>query len=257
MNPYDSQNSNISVVMIVRNEEEIIGRTLAAVTPYFADVVVVDSGSSDRTVSICRELGARVVESPWLGYGKTRNLAASHALNDWILSLDADEVPDKVLLEHLRCLQPEEGRLYAIRLVTYLGNKPLRRGEFARGPINRLYDRRRVSWSEAIVHESLPFSRDRIILPGIVHHHSFRDASDLWQKTVSYAKLGARNYLKKQKKMSLLKMLAYPLFRFVWIYFYRAGFLDGKEGLLVAKNSAKYTFLKYYFLIRIQRGLEI
>lgn len=256
MHPFTPQISNISVVMIAKDEEKIIGRTISSIVPYFADVVVVDSGSTDSTVSICRELGAKVVESPWLGYGKTRNLGACHALNDWILSLDADEEPDEMLLDHLRGLHPEEGRLYAIQLITYFGNKPLRHGEFARGPINRLYDRRRVSWSEAIVHESLPFSRDRIILPGIVHHYSFRDEADLWQKTVTYAKLGARNYLKKKKKMSVLKMFAYPLFRFFWIYFYRTGFLDGKEGLLVAKNSAKYTFLKYYYLIRIQHGLE-
>src|SRR5512142_1819524 len=166
----------LSAVVIAWNEEADIGRTLDAVR--FADeVLVVDSGSTDRTVEICRSRGARVLEHAFEGYGPQKRWAVEQAQHDWVLCLDADEVPTPGLVAAVRGLLAGEPPFPAYRLTfhTVFMGRPLRRGAIGRRGHVRLFDRRRARWTDARVHEAVQVDGPVGSLAGVVHHHNVRD----------------------------------------------------------------------------------
>lgn len=247
--------NRISIVIVCKNEAGNIEKVLDSIRDISDDVVVYDSGSTDGTIGILKSYGVRLHQGEWMGFGKTKQFAIGLAKHDWILSIDADESPDEKLANELKQLEPgDERTVYDIRFKNYLGEKHLRWGEWGSDTHIRLFNRRLVNWNEAPVHESLvmPEGIKVLKLQGSIIHRTMKDTAEYSQKMVSYALLNAEKYYRSGKRSTWLKRSFSPLFSFVKHYIFMLGFLDGWEGLLSARMTAFYTFLKYARLHELQ-----
>jgi glycosyltransferase involved in cell wall biosynthesis len=248
---------NFSVVIVCRNEAGILGKTLQSLQGLSSDILVFDNGSTDDTLDIARNAGARVIEGTWEGFGPTKRKAANLALHDWILSLDADEAVDEELATSLRNLQPEtENIVYEVNFRNYIGSKPLRFGEWGSDRHRRLFNRKLVNWDDAVVHEQLSMPSGVTIrnIKGHVLHYTVRDMDDYAKKMTSYAMLNADKYYRQGKKAGWLLPRVAPAFSFIKYYLFRLGFLDGEAGYNCAKMTAYYTYLKYARLRELNKA---
>ena len=250
-------NKPLSVVIICKNEEKVIAQTLASVKAVTDDIVCVDSGSADNTIALIKQNGGKVIETDWMGYGKTKNIGINAAKYDWILTLDADEPLDDTLQQViLREDFANEKTVYNLSFQTFFLNKKIRFGEWGHNEKHiRIFNRRFTRWQDVEVHEQLILPGDTVIkeLKGYVLHHTVKSYGDYVQKTLRYALLNGKKYYQQGKKVSLLKLFFAPAFSFIYNYFFRLGFLDGWEGFLIAKTTAIYTFIKYAHLKELQK----
>lgn len=252
----------ISVVIITKNEAHIIGSTLQSLQGITDNIVIVDSGSTDETISIAKKFQAHVIETRWQGYGITKNIGIDAATNDWILSLDADEAIDEKLKDSISQLNTsDENVVYKLRYKNFFCNKWIRFGEWSGDKHIRLFNRKKVKWNDASVHESLvmPAGVKVIELNGNVLHYTTRDMDEYMQKTIQYAKLNAKKYYLQGKRPNFFKLYFGPAFTFIKHYIFELGFLDGFEGYVIAKTTAWYSYMKYVYLREMIRtkGKEI
>ncbi|HMI78261.1 MAG TPA: glycosyltransferase family 2 protein [Ferruginibacter sp.] len=247
---------DISVVIITKNEAHIIANTLQSLGPVSNDIVVVDSGSTDDTVQICKQLNASVIETSWGGYGINKNKGIAAAKNDWILSLDADEAIDAELQRSLLQLSlPDEKEVFNLRYKNFFCNKWIRFGEWGFDTHIRLFNRKKVRWNDAGVHEELIFP-DLVkvtMLKGNILHYTVNNPQEYADKTNNYAMMNAKKYFAGGKRSNFFKQYLSPVFAFLQHYIFRLGFLDGREGFIIAKTTARYTFLKYKYLNQMNK----
>jgi glycosyltransferase involved in cell wall biosynthesis len=277
---------NLSVVIITFNEEANLGRTLASVKPLVADgkgeIIVVDSGSTDRTVEIAKSFGAKVFVEEWKGFAAQKNSAIDKATGDWILSLDADEEIDSPLqravhelleaLDGLSALGKQAGdhSLAAVDATSEVGAIPhadfaglwiprkneflgrwIMYGGFWPDPKLRLFRRGRGKFESRAVHEDVQVDgTTRQIQSGALLHHSYPTLSDYVDHMNRYSTLGAEMVVAKGNgkinvQFSVINIVVRPLATFVYNYFFRLGFLDGREGLLLHLYHAVYVSWKY------------
>lgn len=242
---------NISVVIITKNEAHVIGNTLHSLLAVANDIVIVDSGSTDETITICKKYNATVIETEWRGYGPTKNKGNAAAKNDWILSLDADEAIDDELKNALIALSvSDDKKVFKIKRINFFCNKRIRFGEWGSDKPVRLFNRKIAHWNDAAVHENLVFAEPVKVatLPGGMLHYTVQNLADYHAKTDNYARLNAKKYAAAGKKASIFKIYFSPLFSFLQYYIFKLGFLDGGAGFIIAKTTAQYTFLKYRYL---------
>lgn len=241
----------ISAVIITKNEAHIIGRTLESLAGVVDDIVIIDSGSTDDTLSICRKHKAHIIQTSWEGYGINKNKGIDAAKHNWILNIDADETIDEVLKQSILS-QPLkiEKEVFEIRFKNFFCGKWIRYGEWGFDKHIRLFNRNAVRWNTAAVHESLqlPDGVICILLKGNILHFTTHSLEEFNSKTTAYAMLNAEKYFQQGKKANLFKQYLSPVFSFLQNYFFKLGFLDGREGFIIAKATARYTFLKYKYL---------
>ena len=264
----------LSVVIITYKEEANIGRTLPSVQPLVEDgkgeIIVVDSGSTDRTVEIAKAYGAKVFIEEWKGYAAQKNSAIDKANGDWILSLDADEEVDSELREELGhsgdnlpiaagewChTMRQSGNLeylkgapnaFLIRRKNYFLGRWMKRGGFWPDPKLRLLRRGAGRFEDRAVHEDVRVNGSTKLIPrGALIHHSYPTLSDFIDHMNRYSALGAEMVGAKGKvRFSFINIVLRPLFTFIYNYFFRLGFLDGREGLLLHLYHAVYVSWKY------------
>ena len=256
----------LSVVIITYNEEANIGRTLQSVQPLVADgkgeIIIVDSASSDRTVEIAKSFGAKVFIEDWKGYAAQKNSAIDKAQGDWILSLDADEEVNEGMRKLFPyILSPPPGRGYAgmglsfVRQNYFLG-RWIRHGGFYPDRKLRLFWHGLGRFEDRAVHEDIKlkegcesfdpsFEFQLEPHPAIIHH-SYPTLSDYIDHMNRYSSLGADMVVAKGKaRFSFINIVLRPLFTFIYNYFFRLGFLDGREGLLLHLYHAIYVSWKY------------
>ena len=246
----------ISVVIVCKDEEDEIGRTLQSLAGLTDDIVVLDNGSTDNTKNIVRELGARLEEESWEGFGKTKNKATRFAKYDWILNLDADESIDKELKNSLLNLPLQnDDEVFEIKFKNFFGDTYLRFGEWGSDRHIRLFNRRKVNWNEAIVHESLTFPPGTRIkkLKGFVLHYTVKNKDEFASKMLRYGLLNAEKYAREGKRSSWLRIYLAPVFTFLKYYVFELGFLDGRAGFICAKMSSYYTHIKYARLLELNK----
>lgn len=248
---------SLSVVIVCKNEAGIIGTTLQSLQGLTDDIVVYDNGSTDDTVAIAQQFTANVIRGDWEGFGKTKQKAVALAKHDWILSLDADESVDVELKNELLNLPlNDESVVYEIKFKNYFGQKWLKYGEWGNDSHIRLFNRKKVDWNEAPVHEELvlPGGVQVKKLKGHVLHYTATDVEKYKVKLMKYAALNAKKYYEQGKKTGPLKKYFSAFFSFAQNYIFRAGFLDGKAGYRCAMLTATYTFNKYKNLEQLIRS---
>ncbi len=246
----------LSVVIITRNEAHIIGNTLQSLQGVTDDIVIVDSGSTDNTISICKQFNANIIETGWNGYGPNKNKGIAAAKHDWILNLDADEAIDVELKTYLLTLDlNDDSVVYEANFKNFFCGKQIRFGEWSGDKHIRLFNRQKINWNDAAVHESLllPSGVQIKLLKGNILHHTSSSIDDHINKTIAYAKLNAEKYFSQNKRAGFFKLRIAPGLTFFQHYILRLGFLDGWEGYFIAKTTAWYTFLKYSYLREMRR----
>ena len=247
----------LSVVIITKNEAHIIGTTLQSLQGLTDDIIIVDSGSTDATIEICKKFNAIIIETTWDGYGQNKNKGIDAAKYNWILNLDADEAIDAELKAAIVQLElNDEETVYNFKFKNFFCNKWIRFGEWAGDKHIRLFNRNKVRWNTAAVHEGLLLGNKTkvVMLPGNILHYTTQNIDEYIGKTIAYAKLNAQKYQLQGKQASFFKLRMAPGLTFFQHYILRLGFLDGWEGYLIAKTTAWYTFLKYSFLKEMNKN---
>ena len=246
-----------SIVIICKNEAAILGQSLEKLLGVTDDIIVYDNGSTDGTQQVVKNFPVRLVEGPWEGFGPTKNKSNLLAKHDWILSLDADEALDEVLKTNLQNWQPlNENEAVEFSFRNFLGNKPIRYGDWGHDYHIRLFNRNTTKWDEAAVHEKLLLPADVIIkkIKGYILHRTWRNETDYKKKMDHYAMLGAQKYFAQGRKASWLRLGLSPAFAFVSSYIFKLGFLDGKAGYTCARMMSYYTKKKYEQLKALQKN---
>jgi glycosyltransferase involved in cell wall biosynthesis len=236
----------ISATIITFNEERNIPRVLESLR-CCDEIVVVDSGSTDRTVEIAAKLGARVVESPWRGYAGQKNFASEHCSNDWVLSLDADESLSEALEGEIWQIKKNGPRFDAYtmpRLAQYLGRWILHSGWYPDRKV-RLFDRRKARWIGDYVHESVSVEGSIGHLEANILHFTCSSLSEHLKTMDRYTTLAAEQIVDQKKSIGWTQLLLDPAWTFFQTLVLKRGFLDGPEGLAIAYMAALYNFLKY------------
>lgn len=248
----------LSVTIITLNEEIHIARAIESVRGFAQEILVIDSGSSDRTVEIARHLGAKVVTNPWRGYGQQKNFAQSQAAYTWVLNLDADEeVSPELAIEIQQTLERDESQKisgYSIpRLSRYLG-RWIRHGGWYPNRLVRLVDRRHAEWTEPTVHEECVVNGAVLPLRYDLLHYPFRDIGDQILTNLRFSRLGSDALLRKGQARNLALLILKPIGKFLETYMIKQGFRDGIPGLIISVNAAHSIFLKYAYLFEEKTG---
>jgi len=243
--------TGVSVIVITLDEEHVIADCLESVR-WADEIVVLDCGSTDRTVEICRSYTDRVYETDWPGFGIQKNRALSHARCDWVLSLDADERVTPALAEEIRDCLPGSGEngLVIPFQSSYLG-RFMRHGDWSNERHLRLFRWTAGRFSDDPVHERLIVDGEIGGLDNPILHHSFATVEEVQDKVSRYSTAGAERRFASGKRSSLLKALSHATWTFFRGYVLKAGFLDGREGFLLAVSNAEgsyYTYLKLLYM---------
>lgn len=247
----------LSVVVITKNEEKVIARCLTSVS-WADELVVIDSGSTDKTKEIATSLGARVYEQPWLGFSGQRNRGAELAQHDWIFALDADEVVTKELADAIqKTMQgtPDEQDAYAVdRRGDFLGVLlPNESRSSKRRNFIRLYNRRHSSYDMNMsVHEEVRFSGRSLPLDGVLLHWNGYSMDELFSLFNRYATIEANELNRLGKRANAVEILVRPVLRFLWSYIAKGGFRLGTRGLMHSLLKGSSDFMRYAKLWELQ-----
>jgi glycosyltransferase involved in cell wall biosynthesis len=249
---------SISVTVITKNEEANIARCLASVR-WADEIVVIDSGSADRTVEIARKYTPHVHVEAWHGFGPQKNLAVSRATGDWILSLDADEWVSDELREALRAAaqsgSPHDA--WSMPRSSIFCGRVMRHSGWWPDFVPRLFRRGKAEFSGDLVHERLLVRGTTGMLKAPLMHESYRDLDQVIEKMNLYSKLAAQDMHARGRRSSVPGAVARGLWAFFRTYILRAGILDGREGYMVAVATAQstyYRYLKLMYLAEAARG---
>lgn len=244
----------LSVAIIAKDEAARIGDCLASVA-WADEIVVVDSGSADATCDIARSRGAKVHELPWRGFGLQKQAAVDLASHDWVLSLDCDERLTPELAAEIERVLGEEAPLdaYSIPRRTFLGRKEIRHCGWYPDRTVRLFDRRKARFSESLVHEQVLASGPVGKCREHMLHYSFTGLEQLLAKLNHYSELSARQMFESGRRCSAFDLVVRPVAAFLKTYVFRAGALDGVEGLTISVTSALGTLAKYAKLRELER----
>jgi glycosyltransferase involved in cell wall biosynthesis len=245
---------DISIVIITKNEEASIYGCVKSAQLLGSNVIVVDSGSTDRTIEIAENAGAQVVRTEWKGYGYSRNLGADAAKHDWIFALDADERITPELVASIATLDPLNlESIYGFRRDNFFFGERIRFGTLGFEKAYRLYNRTVAKWNAFPVHEKIVSDNcKQTFTSGHFLHYGIRDLASWKLKKKHYAKLGACKYFEQGKKAGLVKRLSAASFNAFKSFVLQLGFLDGRKGWIIAKVILSYTWLKYKYLHEMQ-----
>jgi glycosyltransferase involved in cell wall biosynthesis len=252
-----STRQTLSVAIITLNEEQNLARTLSSVQ--FADeIIVVDSGSTDRTIEIARDYEAKVFFEPWKGFASQKNSAIEKCSGTWVLSLDADEELTLELQQEIRILLRKRppADAYMIRRRNLFLNAWMRHGGYYPDPKLRLFRRHAANFApparftERPVHETIAFDGVLDILHHDLIHHAYPTIESYLDHMDRYSTLGAQIIVEKGKTSRSWWSFYYnifilPTFTFLWNFGFRLGFLDGREGFLLHLYHSTYTSWKY------------
>jgi len=247
----------ISGIIITRNEADQITAAVENLKQVCDEVLVVDSGSDDDTVSLAQAAGARTHIRDWTGFVDQRNAAAGMAAHDWVLFLDADERLSDRLVGILHHLKGQEGEPVAPgmafrRNIRFMGKA------FRNSPLTcewkvRLYDRRRGHWVGGSVHERVEVTGRVVRVPAFVDHFAYDDAADAMERFRQYAYLRASDHFMEGRRTGLFRMAFSIKLTFLKKYLLEMKFLKGTPGLMLACLESSYTALKYMRLYELQQ----
>ncbi|WP_424409309.1 glycosyltransferase family 2 protein [Pasteurella sp. PK-2025] len=240
----------LSVAMIVKNEAEHLAACLNTVQGWVDEIVILDSGSTDNTKDIALQFGAKFYENKdWQGFGKQRQLAQQYVTGDYVLWLDADERVTPELRQSIQqaVAKNAENVVYKIARLSEVFGRKIRHSNWYPDFVLRLYPTQLTQYNDEPVHEKvcLPPQAKVEKLQGDLEHYTYKDMHHYLVKSAGYAKAWAEKREKAGKKGSLCQAFTHAMGCFVKMYILNAGFLDGKQGLLLAILSAHSTFVKY------------
>lgn len=249
---------SLSVIVIALNQEANIPDCLASVS--FADeIVVVDTGSTDRTVELARAGGARVLATTWRGFAGTKNFALDQARGDWVFSLDTDERVSETLKEEILAVVRSDGPLTGYRAPrkNYFGGRWVRRLGWYPDYVLRLWRRGRGRFRDREVHEEVEVAGPVGVLQNPLDHYSYRNLEEYAARQDRYARLAAAEMAKRGRRPRPGELWWRPFLAFLKLYVLKQGFLEGSLGLALAKAGSRYNYLKYHYLRELSQGKSL
>ena len=249
----------ITGIVITLNESRNIADCIGSLRRVCDEVIVVDSLSTDDTVDLAREAGARVVLQAYLGDGQQKNVGLLHARNDWVLSVDADERLTDGMVEAIRGLDLARTShdAFAFRRRNYIGSRWIRRCGWYPDYCLRLYNRTRTRFAEVSQHSSVQARNPRKIQADLIHY-SFADVGQLFAKPGrNFSGRAAKIMFQKGKRANAWSPFVHGLGALVRKYVLQAGFLAGVDGMTVALSAGVNSYLKYAKLLELQRDPEV
>jgi glycosyltransferase involved in cell wall biosynthesis len=238
----------ISVIVITKNEEHNLPDCLLSLQDLADEIVVVDSGSSDKTVAIAEGFGAKVhVSQSWPGFGLQKNVAIDLSQGEWILSLDADERLTPELISEIRSVlkDPCEKQYFEIPRTSWYCGRYIRHSGWSPDYVARLFLKGKARFSEDLVHERLICNGPKGKLKKPMLHFSFLNYSQVIQKMDRYSTAAAIQAFSRGKRATLRSAIGHGLWAFLRTYLFRAGFLDGVQGFTLAISNAEGTYYRY------------
>jgi glycosyltransferase involved in cell wall biosynthesis len=245
----------LSVTLITLNEEQNLRDCLESVR--FADeIILLDSGSRDRTLEIARGFQVKVFQEPWQGFSGTKNSAQEKAGGEWILNLDADERVTPALREEIQRVLSAGSDCSGFRIPrkNYFCGQWIRHGGWYPNHQLRLYRRDAGRFAPREVHEQVEVQGRVGTLDQPLEHYTYRSISDYLRRMDRYADLSARQYLKEGRRIGWPAILARSGFTFLQMWIFKRGFLDGVNGLVLAVLYSQYTFIKYAKLKEMEKN---
>ncbi len=250
----------LSVIIIAKNEAHDIRQTLDSIR-WADEIIVLDSGSTDGTAEICREYTDKVFITDWPGFGPQKNRALAYATGDWILSLDADErVSGELRHEIMEAMMQTKYDAYWVPRISTFCGKLIKHGAWRSDGIVRLFKHNFGHFSDDLVHEKVIVDGKVGQLSAPLWHDTYRDLTEMLEKVNSYSTYSAEMRAARHLPSSLGKAVGHGFWAFFSSYFLKAGFLDGKEGLMIAianGESSYYRYLKLMYLNQYSRDIKL
>lgn len=250
----------ISAVIITFNEEQNIGRCINSLKDVVDEIVVVDSYSTDATEEICKEFEVKFIKHKFEGHVQQKNWAVQQAINDYVLSLDADEVLSEELKNSIITLKKVnflEFEGYSMNRLTSFCGKWVKHSWYPDKKL-RLWNRHKGSWGGDNPHDQF-FMTDKLPtghLKGDLLHYSFHTISEYNYQIEKFSSIASESAFKQGDKISQVGIYIHALGKFFKKYILKRGFLDGWDGLYIAISSAYYTMLKYRKLYHLQNDKQ-
>ncbi|MFH1823759.1 MAG: glycosyltransferase family 2 protein [Candidatus Firestonebacteria bacterium] len=244
----------ISVIIITYNEQNNIKKCLESVK-WADEIIIVDSGSKDKTLDIVKKYTDKIYIHKWRGYSKDKNFGISKAKNEWILSIDSDEiVSDKLKREIIRVIKNTKFDGFFISRKVYFLNKWIKHCGWYPDYQLRLFKRSKGRFDEnKLVHEHVKLNGRIGYLKSNLLHFPYKDLNQYFQRFNKYTTLSANEMYKEDKKGCFINLMLNPFFTFFKMYFLKLGFLDGFSGFVVCFLSSFYNFVKYSKLWELTR----
>lgn len=243
----------LSIIIITKNEAANIRPCLESVA-WADEVIVVDSGSSDETVRICKEMGAQVhVHADWPGFGPQKNRALGYAGKDWVFAIDADErVPPELRAEIEQAMRRAEAEGYYCPRLSQFCGKSVRHSGWYPDHVLRLFKRDAGRFSDSLVHESVMLTGRTAKFKSPLLHYSYLTADDVERKVEHYSTAAAQQMFQSGKRSNWPDAVMRAGWAFVRTYVLRLGVLDGSAGWSIACMNARTTYLKYRKLVELR-----
>lgn len=243
----------VSVCILTKNEEVNLPDCLESVREIAGEIVILDSGSTDRTPEIAQTFGARFEFHPFDDFGSQYNRLFGLAREEWILNLDADERLSEPLRESIRDLFTHPGNIahfdgFSFNRLNFFIGKPIRHSGWSPDHLVRLFRKSAGEMERRQVHVQVLVNGNIGHLEGDLIHFTYRTMDSYLAKSVQYARLAAIEMKKKGQHPSIFSLLTHPPAMAIKMYIIKRGFMDGKEGLFLAILYSYYTFLKYLYL---------
>jgi glycosyltransferase involved in cell wall biosynthesis len=245
--------NTLSVIIITRNEAQDIGACLESIK-WANEIIVLDSGSSDETLPICRKYTRNVFSGDWPGYGIQKNRALQKATGQWVLSLDADErLSEALQLQIKTAITKNTVAAYAIPFQSRFCGKIIKWGAWRAEKHVRLFQRHKGKFTDAIVHEKLLINGPIEQLTAPIIHDSYKNFEEVLEKMNRYSTYGAQQRLAQHKRGGLTTALLHGMWAFVKSYCLQLGFLDGKMGFILAVAIAEGSYYRYLKLLLLSQ----
>ena len=247
---------NISVVIIAKDAQNTIKETLDSLV-LFTEVILYINNSNDNTKKIAKKYeNVKIIDGEFIGFGPTKNKAATFTKNNWILSLDADEVVSLDMFERIKTLKLIDSSVYEIKRFNYYKTKRINYCGWGEERIVRFYNKSITSFNDSMVHEKI-IVKDLTLktIDGELEHYPYNSMSQFVQKADYYSTLFAEDK-KGKKDSSPLKAFSNATFSFIKTYIFKRGFLDGYVGLIISVSHAVTNFYKYIKLYELNKELK-
>jgi glycosyltransferase involved in cell wall biosynthesis len=247
------EKASISAFIVCCNEERQIRRCIESIK-WCDEIIIVDSGSTDKTLDICREYTQNIYYKEWAGYVEQKRFALEKCKNEWVLNVDADEVLTPELTNEIQneLKTSDLDGYYLLRTVYHLGKWWVKGGWHPEYRL-RLCRRLKTTWAGMDPHEKAVVEGKTKKLKGSLQHYSYSNLADQISRINKYSSTLARNLYEQGERSSISKIVLNPMLRFMKFYFFKKGFLEGLPGFAMAITDSFYVFLKYLKLWEIQK----